>query len=83
MCDENNFAIGAILGQKRERIFQVIYYASKTLNKAQLNYAMTKKELMEIVFVFDKFLLYLIGNKVMGHTDHSAIKYLMAKRMLS
>ena len=31
------------------------------------------------MFVFDKFLLYLIGNKVIVHTDHSAIKYLMNK----
>ena len=34
---------------------------------------------MEIVFAFDKFRQYLIGNKVITHTDHSAIKYLMAK----
>ena len=33
MCDASDFAIGAVLGQKRERIFQVIYYASKTLNE--------------------------------------------------
>ena len=28
MCDANDYAIEAVLGQKRERIFQVIYYAS-------------------------------------------------------
>ena len=43
MCDASDFAIGAVLGQKREKIFQVIYYASRTLNDAQLNYATTKK----------------------------------------
>ena len=80
MCDDNDYAIGAMLGEKRERIFQVIYYASQTLNDAQLNYATTKKELLAIVFAFDKFRPYLIGNKVIVHTDHSAIKYLMTKR---
>ena len=55
MCDASDFAIGAVLGQKSERIFQVIYYASRTLNKAQLNYATTEKELLAIVFSFDKF----------------------------
>ena len=79
MCDASDFLIGAVLGQKRERIFQVIYYACKTLTYTQLNYATTKKELMAIVFAFDKFRPYLIGNKVIVHTDHSAIKYLMAK----
>ena len=80
MCDASDFAIGVVLGQKREKIFQVIYYARRTLNDAQLNYATTKKELLAIVFAFDKFRPYLIGNKVVVHTDHSAIKYLMTKK---
>ena len=80
MCDASDFAIGAVLGQKREKIFPVIYYASRTLNDAQLNYATTEKELLAIVFAFDKFRPYLIGNKVVVHTDHSAIKYLMTKK---
>ena len=80
MCDASDYAIGAVLGQKREKIFQVIYYARRTLNDAQLNYATTEKELLAIVFAFDKFRPYLIGNKVVVHTDHSAIKYLMTKK---
>ena len=80
MCDASDYAIGAVLGQKRERIFQVIYFASRTLNDAQLNYATTEKELLAIVFAFDKFRPYLIGNKVVVHIDHSAIKYLMTKK---
>ena len=80
MCDASDFAIGAMLGQKREKNFQVIYYESRTLNDAQLNYATTKKELLAIVFAFDKFRPYLISNKVVVHTDHFAIKYLMTKK---
>ena len=80
MCDVSDFAIEAVLGQKREKQFQVIYYASTTLNDAQLNYATTEKELLAIVFAFDKFRPYLIGNKVVVHTDHLAIKYLMTKK---
>ena len=80
MCDASDYAIGAVLGQKREKTFQVIYYASRTLNDAQLNYATTEKELLAIVFAFDKFRPYLIGNNVVVHTDHSAIKYLMTKK---
>ena len=80
MCDTSDYTIRAVLGQKRERIFQVIYYASRTLNDAQLNYATTEKEILAIVFAFDKFISYLVGNKVVVHTDHSAIKYLMTKK---
>ena len=80
MCDASDYAIEAVLGLKREKIFQVIYYASRTLNDAQLNYATTEKELMAIVFAFDKFRPYFIGNKVVVHTDHFSIKYLMTKK---
>ena len=80
ICDASDNAIGAVLGQKRERIFQVIYYVSRTLNDAQLNYATTEKELLAIVFAFDKVRPYLIVNKVIVHIDHSAIKYLMTKK---
>ena len=61
-------------------MFQAIYYASKTLNEAQLNYATTEKELLAIVFDFEKFWLYLIGNKVIVFMNHSTIKYLMKKK---
>ena len=80
MCDASDYTIEVVLGQKRERIFEVIYYASRTLNDAQLNYVTTKKELLAIVFAFDKFRPYFIGNKVIVHNDHSAIKYLMTKK---
>ena len=76
----SDYAIEAMLGQKRDRIFQVIDYASRTLNDAQLNHATTEKELLAIVFAFDKFRPYLIGNKVIVHNDHSTIKYLMTKK---
>ncbi|GKA73338.1 reverse transcriptase domain-containing protein [Tanacetum coccineum] len=34
MCDANDFAVGAVLGQRIEGKFKHIYYASKTLNDA-------------------------------------------------
>ena len=63
-----------------DKVFRTIYYSSRTLNDAQLNYATTEKELLVIVFAFDKFRPYLIGNKVIVFTNHSAIKYLMSKK---
>ncbi|PIN03721.1 DNA-directed DNA polymerase [Handroanthus impetiginosus] len=60
MCDASDFAIGAVLGQRKDKIFHSIYYASKTLNDAQLNYTTTEKELLAVVFAFDKFRSYLV-----------------------
>ncbi|KAJ9538724.1 hypothetical protein OSB04_031457 [Centaurea solstitialis] len=79
MCDASDWAVGAVLGQKVNKIFHPIYYASKTLIDAQLNYTTTEKELLAVVFAFDRFRSYLIGTKVIVHTDHSAIKYLFNK----
>ena len=43
MCDASDFAIGAVLGQRKDGKPYVIYYASKTLNEAQRNYTTTEK----------------------------------------
>nr|XP_016501176.1 PREDICTED: uncharacterized protein LOC107819568 [Nicotiana tabacum] len=80
MCDASDLAIGAVLGQRRNKIFHSIYYASKTLNPAQINYTVTKKELLAVVWAFDKFRSYLVGTKVIVYTDHSAIRYLFNKK---
>lgn len=80
MCDASDYAVGAVLGQRRNKVFHVIYYASKTLNDAQLNYATTEKELLVVVYAFDKFRSYLVGSKVIVYTDHVAIRYLMEKK---
>ncbi|XP_075483712.1 uncharacterized protein LOC142523866 [Primulina tabacum] len=80
MCDARDTALGAVLGQKREKCIHVIYYASMTLSAAQVNYATTEKELLAVFFALDKFRSYLIESKVVVHTDHSALKYLMAKK---
>ena len=50
------------------------------MNDAQLNYAIIEKELLAVVFSFEKFRPYLIGNKVIVFTYHSAIKYLVTKK---
>ena len=48
MCDASDYVVGAMLGQRKGRVFHAIYYASKVLTDAQLNYATTKKETLEI-----------------------------------
>ncbi|CAN6566330.1 unnamed protein product [Malus baccata var. baccata] len=80
MCDASDYALGAILGQRKEKKPHVIYYASRTLNDAQLNYSTTEKELLAVVFALDKFRSYLIGTKVIVFTDHAALKYLLTKK---
>ena len=80
MCDASDYAMGAVLGKKTEKIFKAIYYASKTFNEAQENYSTTEKEMLAMMFACEKFRPYILGSHVLIHTDHAAIKYLMAKK---
>nr|GEY44135.1 reverse transcriptase domain-containing protein [Tanacetum cinerariifolium] len=80
MCDATDFAIGAVLGQRHVKHFKPINYASKTMNDAESNYTTTEKEMLAVVYAFKKFRSYLIMNKSIVHTDHSALKYLFAKK---
>ncbi|XP_048623798.1 uncharacterized protein LOC106393666 [Brassica napus] len=80
MTDASDFAVGAVLGQHKDKKLHVIYYASKTMDEAQCRYATTEKELLAIVFAFEKFRSYLVGSKVIVHTDHAALKYLLTKK---
>ncbi|KAM2004902.1 hypothetical protein ACFX15_000148 [Malus domestica] len=80
MCDASDYAIGAVLGQRVNKLPHVIYYASRTLNDAQLNYSTTEKELLAIVFALEKFRSYLVGSKVIVFSDHAALRYLMTKK---
>jgi len=80
MCDASDYTIRAVLWQRKDNMFHTIYYASRTLNDAQLNYATTKKELFAPVYAFNMFQTYLIGNKVIVYTDHATIRHLVFKK---
>nr|GEZ38081.1 reverse transcriptase domain-containing protein [Tanacetum cinerariifolium] len=80
MYNASDFAIGAVLGQRHEKHFRPIHYASKTMTDAESNYTTTEKEMLAVVYAFEKFYSYLIMNKSIVHTDHSALKCLFAKK---
>nr|GEX86438.1 reverse transcriptase domain-containing protein [Tanacetum cinerariifolium] len=80
MCDASDYAIGVVLGQRVEKHFRPIHYASKTMNQAETNYTTTEKEMLAVVYAFEKFRSYLIMNKSIVYTDHSALKYLFPKK---
>ena len=80
MCDASDYAMGAVLGQRTEKLFRAIYYASKTFNEAQENYSTIEKEMLTMVFACEKFRPYILGSHVIIHIDHTIIKYLMNKK---
>nr|GEV81074.1 reverse transcriptase domain-containing protein [Tanacetum cinerariifolium] len=75
-----NTVKGAVLGQQKTKYFQPIHYESKTMTDAQAHYTTTEKELLAVVYAFEKFQPYLVLTKSIVYTDHSAIKYLFNKK---
>ncbi|GJT48341.1 reverse transcriptase domain-containing protein, partial [Tanacetum coccineum] len=80
MCDVSDYAIGAVLGQRIEKHFRPIHYAIKIMTEAESNYTTTEKEMLAVVYAFEKFWSYLIMSKSIVYTDHSALKYLFNKK---
>nr|GEV82489.1 hypothetical protein [Tanacetum cinerariifolium] len=73
-------SIGAVLGQCKSKHFQPIHYASKMMTGAQIHYTTTEKEMLAVVYAFEKFQPYLVLSKSIVYTDHSALKYLLNKQ---
>nr|GEW42398.1 reverse transcriptase domain-containing protein [Tanacetum cinerariifolium] len=71
---------GMVLRQRQEKHFRPIHYASKTMTDEESNYTTTEKVMLAVVYAFDKFRSYLILNKSIVYTNHSALKYLFPKK---
>nr|GEW16399.1 hypothetical protein [Tanacetum cinerariifolium] len=69
-----------VLRQCQEKQFRPIHYARKKMTEAESNYTTTEKEMLAVVYAFEKFWSYLIMNKSIMYTDHSALRYLFAKK---
>ena len=77
MCDASDYTVRVVLGQCVDKKPYVIYYASHTLSDAQLNYTVTEKELLAVIFAFEKFHSWSL---VIIYIDHSTLKHLLSKK---
>ena len=76
--DASNYGIGAVLSQIQGGEERVIGYYSRSLNKAERNYCVTRKELLAVVAAVEHFHYYLYGQKFTVRTDHSALQWLLS-----
>jgi len=79
MCNASDYAVGVVLGQRIDKKPYIIYYARYILNKMQVDYIVTKKEFLAIIFGFKKFRPYLMSH-VIAFTDHVTLKHLVEKK---
>jgi len=77
--DASDTAIGVVLGQEENYIPYAIYFIRKNMTPTELNYTVTEKEFLAVIYAINKFRHYITGYSTFFHTNHSAIKYLMNK----
>ena len=82
--DASLYAMGAELSQIQDGDEKVIAYASKLFSKRQMNYSVTRKELLAIVTFIKEFKYYLQGGKPFKvRTDHSALTWFKDSKSLT
>lgn len=75
----SNYAIGAGLGQKVDNLENAIYFINKNMQGPEVNYTITEKEMLAVIYALNKFRHYITRYKIYVHTDHTIIKCLMNK----
>jgi hypothetical protein len=76
-ADSSIAGIGAILVQGGK----VVEYASRALTKTEMGYAMIEKELLAIVFAFERFDTYVYSKHVTVETDHRPLQAIHRKSL--
>ena len=72
-CDRS---LGAVLSQVQNGVERVIAYASRSLDRREMNYCITRKELLAVVFSVKYFRQYLLGRHFEIRTDHAPLTWL-------
>nr|GEY37725.1 reverse transcriptase domain-containing protein [Tanacetum cinerariifolium] len=65
----------------KNKAFLIDTYASKTMTDSQAHYTTTEKELLAVVYAFEKFRPYLLLSKSIMYTDHSALNICLTSKM--
>eukprot|EP00253_Pinus_taeda_P009868 PITA_09868 len=77
--DASQITICVVLVQQEDKVPYAVYYVSKNLAPIELNYMVTEKEFLAIIYAINKFWHCITGYPTFVHTDHAAIRYIMKK----
>lgn len=76
LTDASRHGISAVLAQNGQEGSRVVSYAGRTLTKCELNYSITERECLGVVWVVFKFCPYIYGSQFKMVTDHHALCWL-------
>ena len=74
--DASEKGIGAVLSQEQNGQERVVAYFSRSLNRREPNYCVTRKELLAVIKATEKFHYYFYGQRFVLRTDHASLKWL-------
>lgn len=74
--DASQYCIGGVLSQCHDGAERVIAYMSKTMNKHEILYCTTRKELLAVVTALKHWKHYLLGHKIILRTDNAAVRWM-------
>ncbi|XP_025016786.1 uncharacterized protein LOC112538932 [Tetranychus urticae] len=80
--DASDVGLGAILLQKHDGKWKPVAFASRQIRGAEINYPISDKECLAIIYAFEKFRHYLEGIKFEIVTDHCALCFMRSKTKL-
>jgi len=80
--DASQYAIGGVLSEVEDGLERTVAYVSRKLSKAEVNYCVTRKELLAVVNFLKHFRHYLLGRRFRVRTDHAALQWLRRIRNL-
>lgn len=83
--DASGYALGAVLYQKHDETGakEILAFASRTMQRAELSYTITEKEAAAVVFALKKWRVWVLGRKITIISDHRALSFLRCCRLLS
>ena len=76
--DASSVGIGAVLMQCTDNIWHPVTFASRTLNRSEINYSQIEKEALGVIYACEKFRQYVLGSEFVLRNDHLPLRKLFA-----